>query len=214
MEELESQGKTVMLVACDGNSVGLIAVADNVKADSAEAIRQLQKQGLNVAMITGDNKQTAMAIAEQVGIVREHVIAGVLPEEKVKHVKSLQSLDLAVAFAGDGINDAPALAQADVSIALGTGTDIAMEAADMTLVKGNLSNLVTALELSRATMRVIRQNLFWAFSYNVLLIPIAILSPFIHFLGEQMPVFAAAAMALSSVIVVSNSLRLRNFKSM
>ena len=164
-------------------------------------------------MITGDNKQTAIAIAEQVGIVVDHVIAGVLPEDKARHVKSLQSFNLPVAFAGDGINDAPALAQADASIAMGTGTAIAMEAADMTLVKGNLSSLVTALELSRATMRVIRQNLFWAFGYNVLLIPTAILSPFIPFLGEQMPIFAAAAMALSSVTVVSNSLRLRYFKS-
>jgi P-type Cu+ transporter len=213
MEALESQGKTVMLVACDRRTAGLIAVADSVKVGSAEAIRHMQRQGIDVVMITGDNKQTAFAIAEQVGIVSDHVIAGVLPEDKVRHVKSLQSFNLPVAFAGDGINDAPALAQADASIAMGTGTDIAMEAADMTLVKGNLSSLVTALELSRATMRVIRQNLFWAFGYNVLLIPTAILSPFIPFLGEQMPIFAAAAMALSSVTVVSNSLRLRYFKS-
>jgi len=213
MEELEGQGKTVMLVACDRRTAGLIAVADRVKVGSAKAIEHLQRQGIDVVMITGDNKQTATAIAEQVGIVADHVIAGVLPEDKARHVKSLQSFGLPVAFAGDGINDAPALAQADTSIAMGTGTDIAMEAADMTLVKGNLTSLVTALELSRATMRVIRQNLFWAFGYNVLLIPTAILSPFIPFLGEQMPVFAAAAMALSSVTVVSNSLRLRYFKS-
>jgi Cu+-exporting ATPase len=212
MEELESQGKTVVLVACDRKTAGLIAVADSVKVGSAEAIRHLQRQGIDVVMITGDNKQTAIAIAEQVGIVPDHVIAGVLPEDKVRHVKSLQSFNLPVAFAGDGINDAPALAQADASIAMGTGTDIAMEAADMTLVKGDLSSLVTALELSRATMRVIRQNLFWAFGYNVLLIPTAILSPFIPFLGEQMPIFAAAAMALSSVTVVSNSLRLRSYR--
>jgi len=213
MEGLESQGKTVMLIACDRRTAGLIAVADRVKVGSAEAIEHLQKQGIDVVMITGDNKQTAVAIAEQVGIVADHVIAGVLPEDKVRHVKSLQSFDFPVAFAGDGINDAPALAQADASIAMGTGTDIAMEAADMTLVKGNLSSLVTAMELSRATMRVIRLNLFWAFGYNVLLIPTAILSPFIPFLGEQMPIFAAAAMVLSSVTVVSNSLRLRYFKS-
>ncbi|HEY4034451.1 MAG TPA: heavy metal translocating P-type ATPase [Ktedonobacteraceae bacterium] len=213
MERLENQGKTVMLVAYDRRAAGLIAVADRVKVGSAEAIRHLQRRGIDVVMITGDNKQTAIAIAEQVGIVVDHVIAGVLPEDKVRHVKSLQSFNLPVAFAGDGINDAPALAQADASIAMGTGTAIAMEAADMTLVKGNLSSLVTALELSRATMRVIRQNLFWAFGYNVLLIPTAILSPFIPFLGEQMPIFAAAAMALSSVTVVSNSLRLRYFKS-
>ncbi|HWS82791.1 MAG TPA: heavy metal translocating P-type ATPase, partial [Ktedonobacteraceae bacterium] len=213
MDGLESQGKTVMLIACDRRTAGLIAVADRVKVGSAEAIEHLQKQGIDVVIITGDNKQTAVAIAEQVGIVADHVIAGVLPEDKVRHVKSLQSFDFPVAFAGDGINDAPALARADASIAMGTGTDIAMEAADMTLVKGNLSSLVTAMELSRATMRIIRQNLFWAFGYNVLLIPTAILSPFIPFLGEQMPIFAAAAMALSSVTVVSNSLRLRYFES-
>jgi P-type Cu+ transporter len=212
MEALENQGKTVMLVACDCRTAGLIAVADSVKAGSAQAIRHLQRQGMDVIMITGDNRQTATAIAEQVGIVSDHVIAGVLPEDKARHVKSLQSRNLPVAFAGDGINDAPALAQADASIAMGTGTDIAMEAADMTLVKGNLSSLVTALALSRATMRVIRQNLCWAFGYNILLIPTAILSPLIPFLGQQMPIFAAAAMALSSVTVVGNSLRLRYFK--
>ena len=212
MERLEGQGKTVMHVACDKKLAGLIAVADCIKVGSAKAIEHLQRQGIDIVMVTGDNKYTAKAIAEQVGIVADHVIAGVLPEDKVRHVKDLQSIGLSVAFAGDGINDAPALAQADISIAMGTGTDIAMAAADMTLVKGNLSSLVTALELSRATMRVIRQNLFWAFGYNMLLIPIAILSPLIPFLGEQMPIFAAAAMAFSSVTVVSNSLRLRSFK--
>jgi Cu+-exporting ATPase len=212
MERLEGQGKTVMLVACDKKLAGLIAVADGIKVSSAKAIEHLQRQGIDVVMVTGDNKRTAIAIAEQVGLAANRVIAGVLPEDKARHVKDLQNFDLSVAFAGDGINDAPALAQADISIAMGTGTDIAMAAADMTLVKGNLSSLVTALELSRATMRVIRQNLFWAFGYNILLIPIAILSPLIPFLGEQMPIFAAAAMALSSVTVVSNSLRLRYFK--
>jgi P-type Cu+ transporter len=213
MEELEGQGKTVMLVACDGRTAGLIAVADRVKVGSAEAIGHMQQQGIDVFMVTGDNKDTATAIAEQVGIVPDQVMAGVLPEEKAKQVKALQSQQMAVAFVGDGINDAPALAHADASIALGTGTDIAMETADITLVKGNLRSVVMALELSHATMRVIRQNLFWAFGYNLLLIPTAILSPFIPFLGEQMPVFAAAAMALSSVTVVSNSLRLRFFAS-
>jgi Cu+-exporting ATPase len=212
MERLEGQGKTVMLVACDKKLAGLIAVADGIKVGSAKAIEHLQRQGIDVVMVTGDNKHTALAIAEQVGLAADCVIAGVLPEDKARHVKDLQKFDLSVAFAGDGINDAPALAQADISIAMGTGTDIAMAAADMTLVKGNLSSLVTALELSHATMRVIRQNLFWAFGYNILLIPIAILSPLIPFLGEQMPIFAAAAMALSSVTVVSNSLRLRYFK--
>ncbi|HLZ60176.1 MAG TPA: HAD-IC family P-type ATPase, partial [Ktedonosporobacter sp.] len=211
MQELESQGKTVVLVACDGELVGVIAVADRVKDGSAQAIGNLRKQGIDVLMITGDNQHTAEAIASEAGIAVEHVVAGALPEDKAQEVSFLQSLDLTVGFVGDGINDAPALAQADVSVAMGTGTAIAMEAADITLVKGNLSSLVTALELSRATLRIIRQNLFWAFGYNVLLIPTAILSPLIPFLGAQMPIFAAAAMALSSVTVVSNSLRLRLF---
>jgi magnesium-transporting ATPase (P-type) len=202
-----------VLAARDGEIMGCMAVADRIKFGSAEAIGQMKRQGIKVLMITGDNQQTAEAIAEQVGIAVEDVVAGVLPEEKAKEVTAVQSRGLTVAFVGDGINDAPALAQADASIAMGTGTAIAMEAADMTLVKGNLSSLVTALELSRATMRVIRQNLFWACGYNVLLIPTAILSPFIPFLGEQMPVFAAGAMALSSVTVVSNALRLRFFAS-
>ncbi len=213
MEEWEHQGKTVLLVACDGRAVGGIAVTDRVKIGSAEAIQHLQQQGIDVFMITGDNKHTAIAIAGQVGIASDQVMAEVLPQEKAKYVQALQSKKRPVAFVGDGINDAPALAQADASMALGTGTDIAMETADITLIKGNLRSVVTALELSRATMRVIRQNLFWAFGYNILLIPTAILSPFIPFLGEQMPIFAAAAMALSSVTVVSNSLRLRFFTS-
>jgi len=213
MQTLEGQGKTVMLVAYDGKIVGLVAVADRVKVGSAEAIRQLQRQGIEVLMITGDNQRTALAIAEQVGIAPNAVIAGVLPADKAKEVNRLQNSGLSVAFAGDGINDAPALAQADVSIAMGTGTDVAMAAADMTLVKGNLRSLVTAISLSRATMRIIRENLFWAFGYNALLIPAAALSPFIPLVGMQMPVFAAAAMALSSVTVVSNSLRLRSFRS-
>jgi Cu+-exporting ATPase len=213
MEEWEHQGKTVLLVACDGRVVGGIAVTDRIKIGSAEAIQHLQQQGIDVFMITGDNKHTAIAIAGQVGIASDQVMAEVLPQEKAKYVQALQSRKRPVAFVGDGINDAPALAQADASMALGTGTDIAMETADITLIKGNLRSVVTALELSRATMRVIRQNLFWAFGYNILLIPTAILSPFIPFLGEQMPIFAAAAMALSSVTVVSNSLRLRFFTS-
>ncbi|HZU67890.1 MAG TPA: heavy metal translocating P-type ATPase [Ktedonobacteraceae bacterium] len=211
LETLEGQGKTVMLVAIDGKLAGLLAVADTVKAGSQEAIRQLQEQGLEVWMITGDNRRAALAIAAQVGIPAEHVLAEVLPEEKAGQVKRLQERGLLVAFAGDGINDAPALAQADAGIAMGTGTDIAMEAADITLVKGNLKSVVTALNLSRATLRTIRQNLFWAFAYNVILIPTAILSPLIPFLRENAPIFAAAAMALSSVTVVSNSLRLRRF---
>ncbi len=209
---LENQGKTVMLIALNGQAVGLLAVADNVKVDSKEAIKQLQAQGLKVLMITGDNSRTAQAIAEQVGIHADDVLAEVLPEDKVKQVKVLQDTGLVVAFVGDGINDAPALVQADAGIAMGTGTDIAMEAADITLVKGNLKSVVTALALSRATLRTIKQNLFWAFAYNVILIPAAILSPLIPFLQDQAPIFAAAAMALSSVTVVSNSLRLRRFQ--
>jgi Cu+-exporting ATPase len=208
---LEAQGKTVMIVAIDGEVVGLLAVADTVKVGSAQAVEQLRAQGLGVWMITGDNQRAAQAIAAQVGIPSEHVLAEVLPEDKASQVKRLQERGLVVAFAGDGINDAPALVQADAGIAMGTGTDIAMEAADITLVKGNLKSVAMALALSRATLRTIKQNLFWAFAYNVILIPTAILSPLIPFLRENAPIFAAAAMALSSVTVVSNSLRLRRF---
>jgi len=208
---LEQQGKTVMIVVIDRNVAGLVAVADTVKFGSEEALKQLHALGLEVLMITGDNKRASQAIAEQVGISAEHVLAEVLPEDKANQVKRLQEQGLVVAFAGDGINDAPALVQADAGIAMGTGTDIAMEASDITLVKGNLKSVATAFALSRATMRTIKQNLFWAFAYNVVLIPIAILSPLIPFLRENAPIFAAAAMALSSVSVVSNSLRLRRF---
>ena len=211
LEALEQQGKTVTLVAIDGAAAGLVALADTVKVGSVEAIQNLQAQGISVWMITGDNRSTAQAIARQVGIPPEHVLAEVLPGEKASQVKRLQEQGLVVAFAGDGINDAPALAQADAGIAMGTGTDIAMEASDITLVKGNLKSVATALALSRATLRTIKQNLFWAFAYNIILIPAAILSPLIPFLRENAPVFAAAAMALSSVTVVSNSLRLRRF---
>ena len=208
---LEQRGKTAMIVVIDGKVAGLVAAADTVKVGSVEAIKQLQAQGLAVWMITGDNRRAAEAIAAQVGIPAENVLAEVLPEDKANQVKRLQAQGLVVAFAGDGINDAPALVQADAGIAMGTGTDIAMEASDITLVKGNLKSVATALALSRATMRTIKQNLFWAFAYNVILIPIAILSPVIPFLQENAPIFAAAAMALSSVTVVSNSLRLRKF---
>jgi Cu+-exporting ATPase len=212
LKALEHQGKTAMLVALNGTLAGIVAVADTVKEGSVEAIQQLQAQGLSVWMITGDNRRTALSIAEQVGIPSEHVLAEVLPEDKANQVKHLQEQGLVVAFAGDGINDAPALVQADAGIAMGTGTDIAMEASDITLVKGNLKSVATALALSRATLRIIKQNLFWAFAYNVILIPTAILSPLVPFLKEQAPIFAAAAMALSSVTVVSNSLRLRRFR--
>src|SRR6266436_3056670 len=211
LESLEQQGKTVMLVAIDRTIAGMVAVADTVKVGSAQAVQQLQLQGLTVWMITGDNRRTAQAIATQVGIPPERVLAEVLPEDKANQVKHLQEQGMEVAFAGDGINDAPALVQADAGIAMGTGTDIAIEASDITVVKGNLKSVVTALALSRATLRTIKQNLFWAFAYNVILIPAAVLSPLIPFLRENAPIFAAAAMALSSVTVVSNSLRLRHF---
>ncbi|GCE20763.1 hypothetical protein KDK_45630 [Dictyobacter kobayashii] len=211
LTQLEAQGKTAMLIAVDGKCTGIVAVADTIKAGSREAVRQLHAQGLQVWMITGDNRRTALAIAEKVGIPAEHVLAEVLPEEKSQQVKRLQEQGMIVAFAGDGINDAPALVQADAGIAMGTGTDIAMEASDITLVKGNLQSIASALALSQATLRTIKQNLFWAFAYNVILIPTAILSPLIPFLKEQAPIFAAAAMALSSVTVISNSLRLRRF---
>jgi Cu+-exporting ATPase len=208
---LEQQGKTTMIVVIDGQVAGLVAVADTVKVGSNESIKQLQAQGLAVWMITGDNRRAAQAIAAQVSIPAENVLAEVLPEDKAYQVKRLQAQGLVVAFAGDGINDAPALVQADAGIAMGTGTDIAMEASDITLVKGNLKSVATALALSRATLRTIKQNLFWAFAYNIILIPTAILSPLIPFLRENAPIFAAAAMALSSVTVVTNSLRLRRF---
>ncbi|MEO7021631.1 MAG: heavy metal translocating P-type ATPase [Ktedonobacteraceae bacterium] len=213
LEELEAAGKTAMLIAIDGKLAGLVAVADTIKADSRTAIEQLQAQGLAVWMITGDNRRTAVSIAAQVGIPAEHILAEVLPEDKANAVKRLQEQGLVVAFVGDGINDAPALVQADAGIAMGTGTDIAIEASDITLVKGNLKSVATALALSRATLRTIKQNLFWAFAYNVILIPTAILSPLVPVLRENAPIFAAAAMALSSVTVVSNSLRLRRFGS-
>jgi P-type Cu+ transporter len=186
-------------------------VADTLKTGSAESIAHLQAQGLAVWMLTGDNRRTADHIAAQLGLAPEHVLAEVLPGDKANQVGALQEQGQIVAFAGDGINDAPALVQADVGIAMGTGTDIAMEAADITLVKGNLRSLATALDLSQATMRTIKQNLFWAFAYNTVLIPLAIASPAIAPLRANAPIFAAAAMALSSVTVVSNSLRLHRF---
>jgi P-type Cu+ transporter len=208
---LESAGKTAMLVAVDGSVAGILGVADTVKVGSAEAIARLRAQGIAVWMITGDNRRTAQSVAGQVGIPDEQVLAEVLPDQKAAQVQRLQAAGSVVAFAGDGINDAPALTQADIGIAMGTGTDVAIETADIALVKGNLRSLVTALDLSRATMRKIKQNLFWAFGYNTVLIPLAIASPAIPFLRETAPIFAAAAMALSSVTVVTNSLSLRRF---
>jgi Cu+-exporting ATPase len=218
-QPLEAAGKTVMFVARGGALVGLIGVADTVKAGSATAIAGLQAQGVSVWMITGDNARVAERIAAEVGIPVHQVLAEARPEDKAAQIERAHTLLTSdktsvkpvVAFAGDGINDAPALASADVSIAMGAGSDIAMETADVTLVKSNLHSISTAIALSRATMRTIRQNLFWAFAYNTVLIPLAVASPAIPWLRESAPIFAAAAMALSSVTVVTNSLRLRRF---
>ena len=206
-ETLRQQGQTVMLVAIDQQFAGLLGVADPIKPTTSEAIRALHAEGLQIVMLSGDNATTAQAVAAQLGI--DEVIAGVLPEQKAAKVKQLQSQGKKVAMAGDGINDAPALAQADVGIAMGTGTDVAMESAGVTLVKGDLNGIVRARRLSRATMKNIRQNLFFAFVYNALGVPIAagVLYPFFGILLS--PMIAAAAMSFSSVSVISNALRLR-----
>jgi Cu+-exporting ATPase len=210
-ESAEASGQTALLVAVEGRAVAVLAVADTVKPDSAEAVASLERNGLAVWMITGDNCRTAESIAAQVGIAPEHVLAEVRPDEKAATVERLRRDGQVVAFVGDGVNDAPALAAADVGIAMGTGAEVAMESADITLVKGSLRGVAEALRLSRATMRTIKQNLFWAFGYNVILIPLAIASPAIPLLRMNAPIYAAAAMALSSVTVVSNSLRLRRY---
>ncbi|MBC8000591.1 MAG: copper-translocating P-type ATPase, partial [Leptolyngbya sp.] len=209
-DRLESSGKTAILIAVNGELQGLMGIADALKPSSAQAVRALQRMGLEVVMMTGDNRQTAETIAREVGIQR--VFAEVRPDQKASQVYKLQSEGKIVAMVGDGINDAPALAQAQVGIAIGTGTDVAIAASDITLISGDLQGIITAIQLSRATMRNIRQNLFFAFIYNVAGIPIAagILYPVFGWLLS--PIIAGAAMAFSSVSVVTNALRLRNFQ--
>src|SRR5262249_7387052 len=209
-DALRGHGQTVMYVAIDGKAAGLIAVADPIKPSTAEAINALRQDGLRLVMLTGDNRTTAAAIAQELGI--SDFEAEVLPEKKAEVVKKLQAEGRVVAMAGDGVNDAPALAQADVGIAMGSGTDAAMESADVTLVKGHLSGIVRARRLSHAAMRNIRQNLFFAFVYNLLGIPLAagLLYPFSGLLLQ--PVLAAAAMSFSSVSVIANALRLRRVR--
>ncbi len=222
---LWEEGKTVMFLALDSQVVGIIAVADTLKPNAKEALEEIHKMGIETVMLTGDNQRTAEAIAREVGVDR--VLAEVLPEHKVQEVKKLQDEGKVVAMVGDGINDAPALAQADIGIAIGTGTDVAMETGDITLISGDLGGIVTAISLSKRTMRTIKQNLFWAFAYNTALIPVAagilyivfgqagVPSGLHFFLGDYgflNPILAAAAMAVSSLTVVSNSLRLRGFK--
>jgi Cu+-exporting ATPase len=200
-----------MLVAIDGRAAGLLAVADPIKATTPEAIRALHADGLRIVMLTGDSRTTAEAVASRLGL--DDVMAEVLPEQKAEAVRRLQQDGAVVAMAGDGVNDAPALAQADVGFAMGSGSDIALEASDVTLVRSNLQGVVWAIRMARATLRVIKQNLFWAFFYNSLGIPLAAgaLYPLTGWLLS--PMIAAAAMALSSVSVVGNSLRLRRMVS-
>ena len=224
-ERLWEKGKTVMFLGLDSRVQGIIALADTLKLDAKEALKALRKMGIEVGMLTGDNQRTAQAIAQEVDIDR--VLAEVLPEHKAQEVKKLQGEGKVVAMVGDGINDAPALAQADVGIAIGTGTDVAMETGDITLISGDLTGIVTAVSLSKSTMRTIKQNLFWAFAYNTALIPVAAgvlylvfgqtgVPSGLHFIlgdyGFLNPILAAAAMAASSLTVVFNSLRLRRFK--
>ena len=209
-DRLATEGKTPMYIAIDGEMAGIIAVADTVKQHSRQAIEKLHQMGIEVVMITGDNKRTAEAIAQGVGIDR--VLSEVLPEDKANEVKKLQAEGKKVGMVGDGINDAPALAQSDIGLAIGSGTDVAMESADIVLMRSDLMDVPTALELSHATIRNIKQNLFWAFAYNVIGIPIAM--GLLHIFGGPLlnPMLAGAAMSFSSVSVLVNALRLKRFK--
>ena len=209
-DELRSEGQTVMFVAVDGKPAGLVGVADTIKESAKDAISELHRQKIEVVMMTGDNAITADAVAKKLGI--DKVFADVLPEQKAEKIKELQREGKIVAMAGDGVNDAPALAQAQVGIAMGTGTDVAMESADITLLKGDLRGILQAKKLSEATMKNIRQNLFFAFIYNLVGVPIAagILFPIFGLLLS--PMIASAAMTFSSVSVIANALRLRNLK--
>ena len=210
-DKLAEEGKTPMYIAIDGKIAGIIAVADVVKGSSKKAIEKLHDMGIKVAMVTGDNKKTANAIASQVGI--DIVLAEVLPEDKSNEVKKLQDQGKFVAMVGDGINDAPALAKADIGIAIGSGTDVAMESADIVLMRSDLMDVPTAIKLSNETIKNIKQNLFWAFGYNTIGIPVA--AGILYLFGGPLlnPMIAAAAMSLSSVSVLSNALRLKNFKA-
>ena len=203
IRDLEAEGKTVMLLSVDQTVQGLLAVADRVKESSRRAVDRLKRMGLEVFMITGDNRRSAAAIGAEVGV--DNILAEVLPEAKAQEIRRIRAQGKTVAMVGDGINDAPALASADIGIAMGTGADIAMEAADITLMNGELMNVAAAISLSKRTMRKIKQNLFWAFFYNTIGIPIAAL-------GLLNPIIAGAAMAFSSVSVVSNSLSLKRFQ--
>ena len=207
----ESAGQTLAFVAVDGVAAGLIALGDPVKPTAAEAVRALAETGIEVWLVSGDGRLTAEAVARQVGIAPDRVESEARPAAKAATIERLQARGLVVAMVGDGINDAPAIAQADLGIAIGTGSDVAIEASDVTLVGGDPRSVAAAIELSRATMRVIRQNLFWAFAYNIVLIPVAMGVLYPAFGITINPALAAGAMALSSVSVVVNSLRLRGF---